>query len=307
MMIIYKGVGVVRKEIIVMTIEIRGMSKTADDLLVLNDIDLVFQEKTIYGLLGQNDSGKTTLMRLLVHLRFPSEGYIEIDGIDIEEDQDVLNKVYFLTHDDIYPKRAKLKQIVKWMGAFYPNFQTEICLDLLNKYHLDEKDIFSKLPLKKKTLFKSCLAFSNDVDYLLLDEPAFSLDAYHRHALYQDLLASYDRYPKTIILSTHAIDEIEDVIERVIILEDGQVLIDDDVATLIKKAYSVKGEERDVREFLQQKHVLGQEYRRGIIKAYVQLEENEIIEDSQLEIKSLNLQELFIQLTKDVYGDRGGE
>lgn len=307
MMIIYKGVGVVRKEIIVMTIEIRGMSKTADDLLVLNDIDLVFQEKTIYGLLGQNDSGKTTLMRLLAHLRFPSEGYIEIDGIDIEEDQNVLNKVYFLTHDDIYPKRAKLKQIVKWMGAFYPNFQTEICLDLLNKYHLDEKDIFSKLPLKKKTLFKSCLAFSNDVDYLLLDEPAFSLDAYHRHALYQDLLASYDRYPKTIILSTHAIDEIEDVIERVIILEDGQVLIDDDVATLIKKAYSVKGEERDVREFLQQKHVLGQEYRRGIIKAYVQLEENEVIEDSQLEIKSLNLQELFIQLTKDVYGDRGGE
>ncbi|MEG2254491.1 MAG: ATP-binding cassette domain-containing protein, partial [Vagococcus sp.] len=77
-----------------MAIEIRGMSKTADELLVLNDIDLTFQEKKIYGLLGQNDSGKTTLMRLIAHLRFPSEGYIEIDGIDIEDDQDVLKQVY---------------------------------------------------------------------------------------------------------------------------------------------------------------------------------------------------------------------
>ncbi|MEG0284626.1 MULTISPECIES: ABC transporter ATP-binding protein [Vagococcus] len=290
-----------------MTIEIRGMSKTADDLLVLNDIDLVFQEKTIYGLLGQNDSGKTTLMRLIAQLRFPSEGYIEIDGLDIEDNPEVLKNVYFLTHDSIYPKRARLKQIVKWMGMFYPNFQTKICLSLLEKYHLNEQMIFSKLPLKKKTLFKSCLAFSNDVDYLLLDEPVFTLDAYHRHALYQDMLESYDRYPKTIILSTHAIDEIEEIIERVVILEDGQVLIDDEVKTLINKAYSVKGLERDVREFLQQKEILGQEYRRGLIKAYVQLEADELPESDELEIKSLNLQELFIQLTRDVYGERGGE
>ncbi len=290
-----------------MTIEIRGMSKTADNLLVLNDIDLVFKEKTIYGLLGQNDSGKTTLMRLMAHLRFPTEGYIEVDGLEIEEHTDVLKDIYFQTHDNIYPKRAKLKQIVKWMSQFYPNFQTDACISLLEKYHLDQNAYFRKLPLKKKTLFRSCLAFSNDVNYLLLDEPAFSLDAYHRHALYQDLLASYDRHPKTIILSTHAIDEIEELIERVIILEDGQVLIDDDVSNLVNRAYSVKGNERDVREFLQQKDILGQEYRNGIIRAYVQLSQEEIVDTENLELKPLNLQELFIQLTRDVYGERERE
>ncbi len=290
-----------------MTIEVRGMSKTADNLLVLNDIDLVFQEKKIYGLLGQNDSGKTTLMRLIARLRFPTEGYIEIDEMDIEDNPAVLKNIYFQTHDDIYPRKAKLKQIVKWMGQFYPNFQTDDCLALLEKYHLNENDIFRTLPIKKKTLFRTCLALSNDVDYLLLDEPAFTLDAYHRHALYQDLLKSYDRYPKTIILSTHAIDEIEEVIDRVVILEDGQVLIDDNVKDLVSKAYSVKGDERDVREFLQHKVILGQEYRQGVIKAYVQLEENELEHGSQLELKQLNLQELFIQLTKDVYGKKEGE
>lgn len=290
-----------------MAIEIRGMSKTADNLLVLNDIDLAFKEKTIYGLLGQNDSGKTTLMRLIAHLRFPTEGYIEVDQLDIEEHSDVLKNIYFQTHDNIYPRRAKLKQIVKWMGQFYPNFQTDACLALLEKYHLNENDLFNKLPLKKKTLFRSCLAFSNDVDYLLLDEPAFSLDAYHRNALYHDLLESYDRYPKTVILSTHAIDEIEELIERVVILEDGQVLIDDEVEALVNRAYSVKGDERDVREFLQQKTVLGQEYRKGKIKAYVQLDEDEMEHNENLELKPLNLQELFIQLTRDVYGEREGE
>ncbi|MFC6346193.1 ATP-binding cassette domain-containing protein [Vagococcus carniphilus] len=290
-----------------MAIEIRGMSKTADNLLVLNDIDLAFKEKTIYGLLGQNDSGKTTLMRLIAHLRFPTEGYIEVDELDIEEHSDVLKNVYFQTHDNIYPKRAKLKQIVKWMGLFYPNFQMDICSSLLEKYHLNENEFFNKLPLKKKTLFRSCLAFSNDVDYLLLDEPAFSLDAYHRNALYHDMLASYERYPKTIILSTHAIDEIEELIERVVILEDGQVLIDDEVEALVNRAYSVKGDERDVREFLQQKTILGQEYRKGKIKAYVQLDETEMELNENLELKPLNLQELFIQLTRDVYGEREGE
>ncbi|MGX7025531.1 ATP-binding cassette domain-containing protein [Vagococcus hydrophili] len=290
-----------------MTIEVRGMSKTADNLLVLNDIDLVFQEKKIYGLLGQNDSGKTTLMRLIARLRFPTEGYIEIDEMDIEDNPAVLKNIYFQTHDDIYPRRAKLKHIVKWMGQFYPNFQTEECLNLLEKYHLNENAIFRRMPLKDKTLFRTCLALSNDVDYLLLDEPAFTLDAYHRHALYQDLLKSYDRYPKTIILSTHAIDEIEEIIDRVVILEDGQVLIDDEVKNIVSKAYSVKGDERDVREFLQQKTILGQEYRQGVIKAYVQLEENELEHSDQLELKPLNLQELFIQLTKDVYGKKEGE
>ena len=288
-----------------MTIEIRGMSKTADSLLVLNAIDLVFQEKKIYGLLGQNDSGKTTLMKIMAHFRFPSEGYIEIDGQDIEENQEVLKNLYFSTHDDIYPRGAKLKHIIKWMEQFYPNFQTADCLKLIEKYHLNGQMRFSKLPLIKKSIFRSCLALSNDVDYLLLDEPVFGLDAYHRHAIYQDLLESYDRYPKTIILSTHSIDEIEELIDRVVILEDGQVLIDDEVEELIKKAYSVKGPERNVRDFLQNKTVLGQEYRKGIIKAYVQLEEEEIAEGEGLVFDSLNLQELFIQLTRDIYGTEG--
>ncbi len=288
-----------------MTIEIRGMSKTADSLLVLNDIDLVFQEKKIYGLLGQNDSGKTTLMKIMAHFRFPSEGYIEIDGQDIEENQEVLKNLYFSTHDDIYPRGAKLKYIIKWMEQFYPNFQTADCLKLIEKYHLNGQMRFSKLPLIKKSIFRSCLALSNDVDYLLLDEPVFGLDAYHRHAIYQDLLESYDRYPKTIILSTHSIDEIEELIDRVVILEDGQVLIDDEVEELIKKAYSVKGPERNVRDFLQNKTVLGQECRKGIIKAYVQLEEEEIAEGEGLVFDSLNLQELFIQLTRDIYGTEG--
>lgn len=295
------------KGILKMTIKINGMSKSADNLLVLNDIDLTFRNKTIYGLLGQNDSGKTTLMRLMSGLRFPSEGYIEIDHLDIVDHPEAIGKLYYQTHDDIYPKGAKLKTIVKWMVQFYDTFQSDICLDLMKKYRLDESDVFNALSLKEKTLFRSCLAFSNDVDYLLLDEPVFSLDAYHRHALYQDLLESYTRYPKTIILSTHAIDEIETLIERVVVLEDGQVLIDDNVKHLVRKAYSVEGEERDVREFLQKKNILGQEYKDGYIKAYVQVEEEELEGFDALTFKQLNLQELFIQLTKDIYGERGDE
>ena len=118
-LIIHKDVVEVRKEIIVMTIEIRGMSKTADDLLVLNDIDLVFQEKTIYGLLGQNDSGKTTLMHLLFRLWDCISGSITVDGIDIKDfDIDclrgqisIVSQNIFLLNDTIYNNIVLGKEI----------------------------------------------------------------------------------------------------------------------------------------------------------------------------------------------------
>ena len=289
------------KGISYMGIAIKGVSKSVDGLLVLNDIDLHFKGKTIYGLLGQNDSGKTTLMRLMTQLRYPSEGVIEIDGVDIFDNPKVLEQLYYQSKDPIYGKRTKLDSIVKWMSEAYSTFQLDVCQQLMSKYHLSDTDRFGQLSLKKQMLFRSCLAFSVDVDYLLLDEPVYTLDAYHRNELYEDLQASYKRYPKTIILSTHVIDEIEDMIEKVVMLEDGQVLVEGSVKKLVATAFSVEGPEKDVREFLQGKRMLGQEYFDGKIKAYFLESEPLVTEDLEISIEALNLQNMFIQLTKDIY------
>lgn len=288
-----------------MTIKIKGMSKTVDDLLILNDIDLIFEKNKIYGLFGQNDSGKSTLLRVIANLRFPSEGYIEIDGKDTAEYPANTSKIYIQTHDKVYPKRATLKQIKKWMSEFYTEFDTSNCNKLMERSGLKDSSYFNRLELNERVLFRNCLSMSLDVDYLLLDEPGFSLDATHRALFYQDMKDSMKRSEKTIILSTHTIDEVEKIIDDVVILETGQVLVAGKVEDVVNETFSVEGEERDVREFLQKKEMLGQEYHNGRIKAYVKAQPKELLGFDNLTVESLSLQELFISLTRSDFGETG--
>lgn len=285
-----------------MGIQAKDLSKVVDGQLILNDINLEIDKQRVYGLIGQNDSGKTTLLRIMANLRYPTDGYLEVDGIDMSENPQIVKKIYFQSQDDIYPKRAKLKQIIKWTKQSYDCFQLSVCQSLLEKYGLNQEKVFSQLSIQKQMIFRSCLAFSIDTDYLLLDEPTFSLDATHRYSLYQDLQASYHRHPKTIILSTHFIDEIESLIEKVVIVEDGQVIVDDFVSELINQAYVVEGEEKEVRDFIRQRNVIGQIYLNGRLQVCSRLTDEEVYvaADYDINVRSLNLQELFIHLTRPI-------
>ncbi len=283
-----------------MTIELNGLSKTVGSKLILNDIDLVLEDHKIYGLLGQNDSGKSSLMKVIMNVLLPSEGHVLIEGETGADRPEKLKQLYFLTQDDIYPKRARVKDLVRWMASFYKEFDTANCKRLLDTYHLDENRRYYSLSQKEKSLVKSSLAFSVDVDYLLLDEPGYGLDAYHRHAIYDDLLASCKRHPKTVVLASHVIDEITAFLDEVIILEDGQILVHDSVERLANQAVLVCGAERPVRDYLQGKEILGQEYDDGFIEAVILTGEDVADAAEELTLSRLNLQELFIQLTRDV-------
>lgn len=285
-----------------MGIQVKDMSKVVDGLLILNDINLEIDDQRIYGLIGQNDSGKTTLMRILANLRYATEGYLEIDEKDIVEDPSVVKKVYFQSQDNIYPKSAKLKHIMKWTSQCYPDFMMHVFKGLIEKYELDLNAHFHRLSIQKQMIFRSCLAFSVDTDYLLLDEPTFSLDATHRFSLYQDLQASFRRHPKTIILSTHSIDEIESLVEKVIIMEDGQVIVHDYVSKLVDEAYMIEGEDKFVRDFVKQRNIIGQIYQNGYLQVCARLTEEEVYaaSDYPIDVRSLNLQELFIHITRNV-------
>ncbi|MGY3766454.1 ATP-binding cassette domain-containing protein [Vagococcus vulneris] len=290
-----------------MSIQLKEVSKSVEGLLILNDINLTLENKTIYGLIGQNDSGKTTLLRILANLRFASEGYIEIDGKDVEEFPRIISKIYFQSQDNIYPKHAKLKRIIKLISGFYSGFHIDYCQQLLKKYNLNESDIFNKLSIKKQMLFRSCLAFSIDTDYILLDDPTFSLDASYQHELFNDLKASYKRYPKTFVLSTHSINEIQDLVDNIIIIEDGQIIVEDKVQDLIEQVYMLEGSERDMRDFLKQRNVLGQEYVEGNIRAYARLTKEEVSNAGHLQIQTMDLQELFIRLTRNPFKESKGD
>lgn len=285
-----------------MTLEIRGVSKTFNDMLVLNDVELVFEPNKIYGLFGPNDSGKTTLLRMIANLCYPSEGYIEVDGKDLAEFPAMVEKIYFQSHDKIFAREVPLKKIIKDMTTFYSTFHPKVCHQLMAKYDISEKLHFYQLSLREKVLFRNCLSMSLDVDYLLLDEPGFSLDPTYRHHFYKDMEASMERYPKTIILSTHTIDEVQDIIDDVIILESGQVLVANDVKDVVEQAFAIEGNERDIREFLHGKDILlGQEYDNGIIRAYVQASVSDFVGYDNLKVEQLDLQDLFIQLTRNAY------
>ncbi len=138
---------------------------------------------------------------------------------------------------------------------------------------------------------------SCNTETVLLDEPVLGLDAYHRDLFYRELISSYSENPRTIVISTHLIEEAADIIEEVIILKEGQVILQDSVENVLKKGYTISGPIGRVDAFLPGKQVIGSDVIGGLKSAYLFDEMPESPVPDGLELSKLDLQKMFIHLT----------
>jgi ABC-2 type transport system ATP-binding protein len=147
------------------------------------------------------------------------------------------------------------------------------------------------------SIYKIIIALSCNAPYLLLDEPVLGLDANFRDLFYRELIQSYSARPRTIVVSTHLIEEAAEVIEKVVIINEGKIILQDNVQQVLAMGCTATGPQRLVDEFIQGKHVLGSDVLGGIKSAYLlePLSQNEAPDG--IELSRMRLQSLFIHLT----------
>lgn len=280
-------------------IEVRKLTKKYGSIKALDEIDLCFESDKIYGLLGRNGAGKTTLLSLLCNRIFPDEGEVFVDGKNVMGDNVKLKEIYCTTEKRLFPDNMKVKDLIHWTNQFYGSFDTERALELSESFNLNLNSRIKGLSTGYSTLIKNIIALAVNTPVLLLDEPVLGLDANYRDLFYKELLKSYTEKPRTIIISSHLIEEIDSLIEQVVILNKGKIQINEDVSSLTQKGYMISGPKEMVDSFILGKNVIGFDTLGGLKTAYLFDETQQYVDKEQkaLEISRLPLQKLFIHLT----------
>lgn len=187
-------------------VSVKNLTKVFGDNVVFSNINCEFQEGKITGLLGNNGTGKTTLLNIMTNRIFPSHGEIHVDGECVFENDNALSKIYFMSEKTLDREEEKVKNVFKKTSYLYPNMDIEYANELAEKFSLDTKKKFHKLSTGYRSIARIIIALSSMAEVLVFDEPVLGLDANHRDIFYKELLKKYERDDTTIILSTHIIE-----------------------------------------------------------------------------------------------------
>lgn len=277
-------------------LEIKNITKKFGSTTALEHVNLAFEENKIYGLLGRNGAGKTTLLNIINNRMYPNEGSVLLNGENIKENDKLLHNFYFVGEQMLYPDSLKVKDIFKWTKTFYPEFDMNYANKLSKMFELPLNKKTTGLSTGYKSIFKNVIALSVNTPYVFLDEPVLGLDANHRELFYRLLIEKYSENPFTIVISTHLIEEVTNVIENVIIIKNGQIIKNESRDELLKKGYTVTGARNAVDRYISDKEVIGTDNLGGLKTAYISGQPEKVIPDN-LEISQMDLQKLFIQLT----------
>lgn len=237
-------------------IRLDGVTKSFGSQQVLTGIDLELPAGRIYGLLGANGVGKTTLMSLICGHLFANGGRIRIDGENPVENARVLERTCFIREDQRYNDAFSAGQILRMVPHFYRHWSQDVADRLTRRFRLPLRTPSKKLSRGQRTALAVTIALASRAEYTFLDEPYLGLDAAARGIFYEELVTEFAAFPRTVLLSTHLIDEVADILEDVVILDRGTVAVHTDIETANRSAYVVRGPEPQVQAYVSGREVL---------------------------------------------------
>ena len=279
-------------------IEIKNLSRTYNKKnLALDSVSVTFEYGKIYGLLGRNGAGKSTMINIISNRLFATSGEVLVDGEPAKENDNALSKIFTMSENNLLPPNMKVKKSLELCKMFYPNTDMEYAKKLADKFGLDINKKLGALSTGYKSISKIVLALACGADYVFFDEPVLGLDPNHRDLFYKEMIERYSELGNTFVISTHLIDECANLIERAVIIKNGKILADEETEHILSGAFTVTGSVSAVDEFIAGKKILGSDTIGGIKSAYIMGKAENV--PAGLEVSKASLQSLFIQLTND--------
>ena len=229
-------------------ISVAGLSRRYRGQLALDNVSFDIEPGSITGLLGRNGAGKTTFMRIVAGQEFASAGTVTVLGACPVENEQVLRRMVFVREDQAYPD-FRVRQAVQVASWFYPNWSHELAGALLEEFGLPPNRKVRKLSRGMRSALGIVIGLAARAEVTLFDEPYAGLDAVARQLFYDRLLADYAACPRTVLLSTHLIDEAAGLFERVVVIDRGRIVLNTAADDLRGAATSVSGPAIAVAEF----------------------------------------------------------
>jgi len=252
---------------------------------LFHELELSLEPGKIYGLLGKNGTGKSTLLKLIMGALHPKDGKITLDNyLASDRDPSVLQNIYFLSEDYELPA-ITIANYLKAYSGFYPKFDNSKFEELLQLFELPNKGVITKLSYGQKKKLLIAFGIATNAQYLLMDEPTNGLDIPSKSQFRKALLSGF-KANQIVLISTHQIRDLNQLIESIIVIEEGRIIFNKDVFELEEKLYFHKS--------LSDSPVESELYSEGVVGGYIHVLPNNSGEASELE-----LEVLFNALIKD--------
>ena len=229
-------------------ITVSGLTRRYGGQATLDGVNLDIEPGSITGLLGRNGAGKTTLMRIIAGQEFASEGTVEVFGASPVKNDRILRRLVFVREDQAYPD-FKVGDALRAASWFYPNWSSELADRLMADFALPANRAIKKLSRGMRSALGIVIGLSAQAEVTMLDEPYSGLDEVARRVFYDRLLTDYSEHPRTMLLSTHHVEEVAGLLERVVVMDRGQVVIDAAADDLRGALIRVSGPVLAVEEF----------------------------------------------------------
>jgi ABC-2 type transport system ATP-binding protein len=280
-----------------------GLTRRYRDHTALDGIDLAISGGSITGLLGRNGAGKTTLLRILAGQEFPSSGSVRVLGAAPTENESVLRRLVLVREDQVYPD-IKVAQALRAASWFYPNWDATLASSLLDEFGLQGSKAVDKLSRGQRSALGITIGLAARCEVTLFDEPYAGLDAVARQLFYDRLLADFAAFPRTVLLSTHLIDEAAALFEGVVVINRGQVVLDVAAEGLRGAAIRVSGPCLAV-DALAEGRTVWQRRQLGsqaslVMTGPLSAQEREQARSSGLDLTALSLQQIVVQVAAGV-------
>lgn len=283
-------------------IEVKNLTKRYRDTVAVDDVSFTIEADKIYGLLGRNGAGKTTIMSILTAQNFATSGSIRVFGEEPYENAGVLSRVCFVREGQRYPDDAHAIHAFRMARLFFPNWNQELADRLIEEFRLPLRRRIKKLSRGQLSAVGVIIGLASRAEITFFDEPYLGLDAVARQIFYDRLLEDYAQHPRTIILSSHLIDEVSNLLERIIVVDGGRIIMNEETDAARGRAANIVGDAAAVDAFIAGREVIHRESLGHVASVTVlgalTPADRALLEASGLEVAPVSLQQLIVRTTQ---------
>jgi len=204
----------------------RDVSKSFGDVHAVDHVSFEIEKGRIMGLIGPNGAGKTTLLKALLGLT-DCDGELSVLGLDpFRQRKQLMQNICFIADVAVLPRWMRVNQLLDFVESTHPNFSRQRADELLGKTKIMRQSKVRQLSKGMVTQLHLAIIMAVDAKLLVLDEPTLGLDILFRKEFYSNLLSDYFDGERTILITTHQVEEIENLLTDIMFIDDGRILLD---------------------------------------------------------------------------------
>jgi len=288
-------------------VQCEDLTKSYGKLKAVDHLSLEIEENKITGLIGRNGSGKTTLLKMIAGYLKPTSGKLKVFSETPFNNLAVSANAIFIDDTMTFPDSLTLIDILTEVAPFYAHWNSSLANALFDYYSFNPSQPHSNLSKGSKSTFNGILGIASRCPLTIFDEPTTGMDSAVRKDFYRSLLKDYLEYPRTIILSSHLLNELEGILEDILLINQGTKLLQLPTLELKELAVGLRGNAQVVLSYVEGKEII---YREDFVKGSLYLvmrttliqQQLEQMRQSGIEVLAVSTDDLCVYLTSKTKG-----